>query len=197
MLRFRSSQREYGMKSVWIAAALAVTVTSVLAQSTIYKHVDESGRVTYSNKPMKGASVVEMDPITTIAAAAPQIVITNAPRAIPATLTVTKPSLASVEPQLQRRRDEERRRILEGELAQEEKSLASARDALTQEQQNPILIAAVRMAQETPDPTPSQMMQMRVSLEKASGKIRGLQSTVADHEKNVEALKKELGALKP
>ena len=33
--------------------------------------------------------------------------------------------------------------------------------------------------------------------EKASGRIRGLQSTVAEHEKNIEALKKELGALKP
>jgi hypothetical protein len=53
------------------------------------------------------------------------------------------------------------------------------------------------MAQETTDPTPAQMMQMRVNLEKASGKIRGLQATVTEHEKNVEALRKELGALKP
>ena len=189
------------MKSAWIAIAAAIAATSlpVLAESTIYKHVDESGRVTYSNKPMKGATVMEMEPVVTIPALAPAVVAdkTSAPRVIPATLTVTKPSLASVEPQLQRKRDEERRRILENELAQEEKSLGSARDALTLEQQNPTLIAAVRMAQQTTDPTPAQMMEMRASLDKASGKIRGLQATVSEHEKNVEALRKELGALKP
>jgi hypothetical protein len=189
------------MKTAWIAIAAAIAAMSspVLAQSTIYKHVDESGRVTYSNKPMKGATVMEIEPVVSIPGLVPAMVSEklSAPRVIPATLTVTKPSLASVEPQLQRKRDEERRRILENELAQEEKSLGSAREALTQEQQNPMLIAAVRMAQQTPDPTPSQMMEMRTSLEKASGKIRGLQSTISEHEKNVEALRKELGALKP
>jgi hypothetical protein len=186
------------MKSAWIAAAFAIAASSsVLAQSTIYKHVDESGRVTYSNKPMKGATVVDLDPVVTIPAAAPIAVDKSAARVVPATLTVTKPSLASVEPQLQRKRDEERRRILESELSQEEKWLAAARDALALEQQNPTLIAAVRMAQQTQDPTPAQMMEMRANLDKASGKIRGLQATVSEHEKNVEALRKELGALKP
>ena len=159
--------------------------------------MDESGRVTYSNKPMKGATVMELDPVVVIPGLPAAVVAEKVPRIMPATLTVTKPSLASVEPQLQRKRDEERRRILESELSQEEKSLASARDALTQEQQNPMLIAAVRTAQQTADPTPAQMMEMRASLDKASGKIRGLQATVSEHEKNVEALRKELGALKP
>jgi hypothetical protein len=185
------------MKRAWIAVLAVTATTSVLAQSTIYKHVDESGRVTYSNKPMKGATVMELDPITTMPAAPAPLAATDKARVVPASLTVTKPSLASVEPQLQRKRDEERRRILERELAEEEKSLASARDSLAQEQQNPTLVAAVRMAQDTPDPTPAQMTQMRVNLEKASGKIRGLQSTVTEHEKNIEALRKELGALKP
>jgi hypothetical protein len=185
------------MTRAWIAVVAIAATTSVLAQSTIYKHVDESGRVTYSNKPMKGATVMELDPITTMPVAPAAVAVTDKARVVPASLTVTKPSLASVEPQLQRKRDEERRKILERELAEEEKSLASARDSLTQEQQNPTLVAAVRMAQETTDPTPAQMMQMRVNLEKASGKIRGLQATVTEHEKNVEALRKELGALKP
>ncbi|HET9653217.1 MAG TPA: DUF4124 domain-containing protein [Usitatibacter sp.] len=191
------------MKSAWIAAAIAVTATtSVLAQTTIYKHVDESGRVTYSNKPMKGATVMELEPITTIPTAPAPAARAPAPeksakQPVPASLTVTQPSLAAVEPQLQRKRDDERRRILERELAEEEQSLSTARNALTQEQQNPTLIAAVRTAQQTSDPTPAQMMEMRAALDKASGRIRGLQATVAEHEKNVEALKKELGALKP
>ena len=108
-----------------------------------------------------------------------------------------KPTLASIEPQLQRRRDDDRRRILDQELRQEEESLGASRDSLLQEQQNPTLIAAVRVAQQTTDPTPSQLLEIRSNLDKASGRIRGLQATVSEHEKNIEALKKELGALKP
>lgn len=181
------------MRSAWIAFLAVTATTSVLAQSTIYKHVDESGRVTYSNKPMKGAMVMELDPINTVSSAPAE---KTAMRAVPAKLTVTQPSIASVDPQLQRRRDDDRKKILEQELAQEEKSLASARDALTQEQQNPVLIAAVRTAQQTSEPTAAQLVEIRANVDKASGKIRGLQSTVAEHEKNVEALRKELGAIK-
>ena len=40
------------MKTVWMASvAIAAAVPLAHAQSTIYKHVDESGRITYSNMP--------------------------------------------------------------------------------------------------------------------------------------------------
>ena len=213
------------MKTVWIAGLAIAASTSAFAQSTIYKYVDESGRVTYSNKPMKGAMVVELEPLTTIpatpagvlgqkpvqAAAAPSSIAAAMEKsneqkaeARPAVATLTpvpsaKPVLASmaVEPQLQRRRDSDRRRILEEELKSEEDSLTVVRNSLVQEQQNPQLIAAVRVAQQTPDPTPTQLLEFRANIDKASGRIRGLQATVAEHEKNIEALKKELGALKP
>ena len=117
----------------------------------------------------------------------------------PAALVVPVPkqTLAAVQPQVQRRRDEERRRILEKELAREEESLASARAAVAQEQQNPALIAAVRVMQQAQEPTASQLVEYRNNIDKASGRIRGLQATVAEHEKNIEALRKELGAMKP
>jgi hypothetical protein len=54
------------MKTVWIASLAIVASTSALAQSTIYKHVDESGRVTYTNRPMKGAVQMDLEPLTTI-----------------------------------------------------------------------------------------------------------------------------------
>lgn len=43
----------------------------VHAQSTqaIYKHVDENGRVTYSNSPIKGAERVDLQPITVLPSA--------------------------------------------------------------------------------------------------------------------------------
>ena len=193
------------MKTVWIASFAVAMAGPALAQTTIYKLVDESGRVTYSNKPMKGAVTLELDPITVIpgtpvAAPVPQKP-TSPERAEarmemkPAVAIVTP--IAAVDPQLQRKRDDGRRKILETELEREEQSLTEARKTLTQEQQNPTLIAAVRVAQQAADPSPAELAEFRKNIDKASGRIRGLQSTVAEHEKNIEALKKELGALKP
>ena len=192
------------MKTVWIASLAAALSSPVWAQSTIYKHVDDSGRVTYSNKPMKGAVTLDLEPLTTIPStpggrlvarpAAPEKAEARA-ESKPAVAIVTP--IASVDPQLQKRRDDGRRKILESELEREEQSLAEARKVLGEEQQNPQLISAVRVAQQAVDPTPSEMAEFRKSIDKASGRIRGLQATVVEHEKNIEALKKELGALKP
>lgn len=201
------------MKVVWIASLAVAATTTAFAQSTIYKHVDESGRITYSNKPMKGATVLELEPLT-VFPVAPGATPAPAPKATAVLeridpprvkelplpdmrAAIASPTLASVEPQVQRKRDNDRRRILEDELQREEQSLTEVRGAVTQEQQNPVLIAAVRAAQTASDPTPSQMVEMRNNIDKVSGRIRGLQATVAEHEKNIEALKKELGALKP
>lgn len=50
-------------------AVAKVTVPGAVqdaAQTTIYKLVDDRGHVTYSNRPMKGAEVVDLEPITVI-----------------------------------------------------------------------------------------------------------------------------------
>jgi hypothetical protein len=208
------------MKVAWIAAAVGLASPVALAQTQIWKHVDESGRVTYSNRPIKGASLMELDPITIIPPLAPRTaqsapasapsvaadkpgpnakppaVGTVTPRVLPLP-TPANATVAAVDPNIQKSRDDMRRRILEDELRQEERSLQEARDRLREEQQNPTLIAAVRVAQQAQEPTPAQQAEMRAAIEKASGRIRGLQASLAEHEKNVEALKKELGALKP
>jgi hypothetical protein len=207
------------MKSVLVAGLAIAVSTAALAQTTIYKHVDESGRVTYSNKPMKGATVMELEPITIVAtppavvaaarssataaleksnAAVIEKAIPVVDKARPAVATLTPvATLASIDVSTQKRRDNDRRRILEDELKQEEESLTAMRASILQEQQNPALVAAVRVAQQAVDPTPTQLTEFRVNIDKVSGRIRGLQSTAAEHEKNIEALKKELGALKP
>jgi len=193
------------MKIVWMAGLAAVAMSGAAwSQSTIYKHVDESGRVTYTNKPMKGATVMELDPITTIPATPAPAAAPTAVKAVAKVEVVDRadkpavqPTLAAIEPQVQRKRDNDRRRILEEELTREEQTLTQVRDSILQEQQNPQLVAAVRAMQQANEPSPTQMAEMRGNIEKASGRIRGLQATVAEHEKNIEALKKELGALKP
>jgi hypothetical protein len=215
------------MKKLWLAGIVAVASTSAIAQSVIYKHVDATGRVTYTNKPMKDAAVVELEPLTLIPStpegrlvpqgagtpgAAPASPIAPVksigpgearPDLKPAVAIVTALPSASVatfpkvETSLQKQRDEGRRKILEEELGREEQMLAGVRKGILEEQQNPDLVAAVRLAQNTADPSPSQQQDLRQRLDKASGRIRGLQATVAEHEKNIEALKKELGALKP
>jgi hypothetical protein len=206
------------MKIVWIAGLALAASGAAIAQTTIYKHVDESGRTTYSNKPMKGASVVDLEPLTVMQsgpAVAPgpqksnftlqkpdgsEPVESAAPaRATKAAVAIVTPipSLASIQPDVQKRRDNDRRRILEDELSREEQTLNEVRSSLATEQMNPQLVAAVRAAQQATDPSASQLVEFRNNIEKASGRIRGLQATAAEHEKNIEALKKEIGALKP
>ena len=205
--------------SVAMAAIAAMCCATALADTTIYKHVDDSGRVTYSNKPMKGATVVELEPLTTIPtppavlAAKNNFTLSDAngtPKVQKASYTIEKPqdkkvaivtpigptAMLSVDAQTQRKRDEDRRRILEQELAAEEQSLEHVRASMVEEQRNPQLVAAVRALQQANDATPAQLVLLRNDLDKSSGRIRGLQSTAADHEQNIEALKKELAALK-
>jgi hypothetical protein len=195
------------MKTVWIATCALVFSAGAAAETTIYKLVDDSGRVTYSNKPMKGATVMELEPITTLPTP-PEVLAAKVSFAVDAPKPVVKPAvapaspvhgtaLASIDVQTQRRRDDTRRAILEEELQKEQQALEESRASLAREQRNPELLEAVRMAQNAVDPTPAQQQQFRENVDKASGRIRGLQATVAEHEKNVEALQKELGALKP
>jgi hypothetical protein len=210
------------MKTVALCALATMVCGAAIADTTIYKHVDESGRVTYSNKPMKGASVVELEPLTTIPtppaviAAKSNFTVSDAngsppPRIEKASLSVDKPlkpkavalvapigptAMLSVDSQTQKKRDDDRRRILEQELATEQQSLDRVRASLREEQQNPQLVAAVRAAQQAVDPSPSQLAQLRNDLDRVSGRIRGLQATASEHEQNIEALRKEIGALK-
>lgn len=208
------------MRVVWMAGLAAAMSCGAWAQTTtvIYKHVDESGRVTYTNKPMKGATVVDLEPLTTIPGTPGGSLSAanggSAPAATKAVATLERvdradkpgpekkvlplpPTLASIEPQVQKQRDNDRKKILEEELSREEQALEDTRASILTEQRNPQLVAAVRAMQQANEPSAAQLVEMRNNIEKASGRIRGLQASGAEHEKNIEALKKELGALKP
>ena len=96
----------------------------------------------------------------------------------------------------QKRRDNDRRKILEDELTREEESLDDARKLdPRRSSRTPRWSPRCARRRQTADPTPRSWSRFRNNIDKASGRIRGLQATVAEHEKNIEALKKELGAL--
>lgn len=129
----------------------------------IYKLVDENGRVTYSNVPMAGAKVIVMEPLPVVPAA-------KAPAAASAG---TPANFPKVDGATQRNRDNSRKKILDDELKAEEKLLADARLALTEGE-------AERRGDER-------------NYVKYLERVQKLKDTVALHEKNITALKKEIG----
>ncbi len=128
------------------------------------KYVDAEGRVTYSNVEIKGAKkVMCFDPLPPPPATAPR-------PAKPAVSGGDK--FPRVDAETQRKRDGSRRQILEQELANEEKLLAEARQALTEGE-------AVRLGGER-------------NYQKYLDRVQKLKDDVTLHEKNVNALKQEL-----
>ena len=136
------------------------------------KYIDEHGNVTYSDAPVKGgkkSSCFEAPPVPP-----PQ------PARATGTPTTAVPAppggLPNVDPATQRKRDDSRRKILAEELAVEERSLADARKALSEGE-------AVRMGDER-------------NYQRYLDRIQGLKDRVAQHERNVAALKQELSNLR-
>lgn len=143
--------------SLLLAAGL---LASSAAHAEIYKSVDADGRVTYSNIPSKGAAKLNLEPLTTVAPPKPK--------------TATPASFPRVDGETQKKRDDTRRKILEDELAAEEKLLAEAKKNLVDGEE-------VRLGGER-------------NYQKYLDRIQALKDEVTLHEKNVEALRKELAA---
>lgn len=87
----------------------------------------------------------------------------------------TPPSYPKVSSDTQKERDDTRRQILEEELAAEERSLEDARKALAEQD-------AVRLGNER-------------NYQKKLDRLKPFQDKVEQHERNVEALKKEIANL--
>jgi Domain of unknown function (DUF4124) len=137
------------------------------AHADIYKLVDENGRVTYSNVPMAGAKVIVMEPIQTV----PAVKAKEA-----ATVQATPANFPKVDGATQRNRDMSRKKILDDELTAEEKLLADAKKSLSDGE-------ADRRGDEK-------------NFSKYQERVQKLKDTVALHEKNIAALKKEISGVK-
>jgi Domain of unknown function (DUF4124) len=153
----------------------ALSTTAPVAQAVLCKYVDENGHVTYSDSPVKGAkqsSCFEAPPGPASPPPARAGTSSTPQSAVPA----PQGGLPNVDPATQRKRDDSRRKILEDELATEEKSLAEARKALTEGE-------ATRLGGER-------------NYQRYLDRIQGLKDRVTQHERNVGALRQEISNLR-
>jgi Domain of unknown function (DUF4124) len=187
------------MNKLLLTAGLAISCSIAYAQNggkasstTIYKLVDENGKVTYSNLPIKGAVKLDLEPLTSIPAPALRTATATVSTTTAALSPVTFPN---VDGATQKRRDEIRRKILDEEMRQEEKLLADARSAAQDEENGRTeVIRTMRVAAEKQNVAAS--LEARRAFEQREDQLKSLNETVTAHEKNIESLKKELAALK-
>jgi len=158
------------MKLRHLPVLLCSMIFTVGAYADIYKRVDSEGHVTYSSTPIKGAKKLHLEPLPTMLPPG---------RAEGS----EKPSDFRVNSETQSRRDNKRRKILEDELADEQKALDDARVKLKDGQDNPEVYHTASG-------------QTFRNVAKYNEKVNALQEDVSSHEKNVEALKTELSNLK-
>ena len=144
------------------------------AHATLCKYVDDKGHVTYSDAAVKGAtkaSCFEAPPVPP----PPPVQKATAPSGGTAT-PAPGGGLPNVDSSTQKKRDDTRRKILELELQSEEQALAGARKALAEGE-------AVRQADER-------------NYQRYIDRVQGLKDRVAQHERNVAAIKQELSNVK-
>ncbi|POZ61732.1 DUF4124 domain-containing protein [Chromobacterium alticapitis] len=133
--------------------------------ATIYKYVDAQGNVTYTNVPLRGSQPITLSPLSTYHGRKPANGADRSPASGGAPM---------VDADTQKQRDGGRKKILEQELSNEAKALDAAKKALADGK-------AVRLGDEARN------------YKKYQDRVQKLQDEVTDREKNVTALKKELG----
>lgn len=177
-----------------LALAAPLLASTAAAQGTVYRCLDENQRPQYTNVKAdtegKKCTVVTREvsvvppsqpiPVQPPAAVPRVSVPTPAPTSTMQAGSVQPASAAAatfprIDQNTQRLRDDSRRRILEDELALEERSLNRARQELVDQQQLSQRAAAANMPGFGAD------------------RVRPLQEAVDRHERNIAALKKELG----
>lgn len=136
---------------------------------TLYKCVDEHGRTMYTNQKSVGRNCTVMSqdkPVSTF----------SAPPARARPAAPSPEGFPKVSGETQKSRDSDRRRILEDELANERRALDEARRALAEQE-------AIREGGER-------------NYQRVLDRLKPYQDKVQLHERNIEALQKELANLR-
>lgn len=163
------------MKKLFFLVSIACLAQPALAK--LYKCAN-GNTVTYTNKPTNGCVALDLEPLSTYStnkngdgsSGSTPKTSTNKP-----TSTAPKGGYPSVDANTQAGRDQGRRQILESELANEKKALATAQKALSDGQQ-------VRQGTEK-------------NYAKYQERIGKLQNAVTDRQKNVQAIQNEINRL--
>jgi hypothetical protein len=147
--------------------AVVVCAPAAWAQGSVCKYIDADGNIVFSNMPPeKGQRKISC-------------IGGDEPRkgSAPARGTPTPAGFPKVDADTQRTRDDMRRKVLSDELGAEEKLLAEARTTY---------------ANGAPVPLPEE----QGNAEKYRERIARLRQSMQLHERNIEALRKELGTTK-
>lgn len=155
------------MQRLLMTGLLAMTALPVHAD--IYKCTDAAGHVTYSNVLTKGCARMTLDPISSI------------PPARPAAKAPTPATFPRVEEGVQKARDNDRRKILEQEQAAEQANLEAARKRLAEA--------------EIPQPG-DRNVGGGINQARLQERLQPMHDQIQLHERNLEALRKELQNLR-
>ena len=164
--------------SFFLLASLLVLCAPARAD-VMYQCVDAGGHKSFSNlkSETKGArcTVLDLGP--------PPVIPAPTPKSTPsATGTPTPPAFPKVDDNTQRARDNDRRRILENELGEEQKNLEAAKKELA-EQEALVL--------------PSERVQGgAISGGEVEQRRQSFRDKVALHERNIDAIQKEISRLR-
>jgi hypothetical protein len=159
------------------AAALALAPAS-FAQGTVWRCAESDGRPHYTNikKDTEGKTCQVVTKEVSVVPAGPAGALPAARSSAPQAATATPSNFPRVDRETQRSRDDNRRRILEDELATEEKSLTDAKSKLTEQE-------SMRHGDEK-------------NYQRVLDRLKPYQEAVERHERNVSALKRELANLR-
>ena len=158
----------------YFPVALLFLASMPVQADVMYQCVDESGHKSFSNikSTEKGARCTAMD-------LGPSVTV-PAPKA--AAKTPTPAAFPKVDDNAQKSRDTDRRRILDSELAAEQKNLEQARKDL---------------AEQEAAPQPSERLQGGgINGAKVQERVQPFKDKVALHERNIEAIQKEIYKLR-
>ena len=164
------------MKLPWLIFEVALLGLSALnAQADVmYQCVDETGHKSFSNikSSVKGGKCTAMDLGEPVAVPPPKASAAKAP---------TPASFPKVDDNTQKARDSDRRRILEGELGAEQKNLEEAKKVLAEQE-------AIVLPEE-------RIQGGAIAGGKVLERIQPFKDKVALHERNIEAIQREIARL--
>jgi hypothetical protein len=164
---------------VWCSAFTCVLMAHSVAAASLAEKARESGcnskPVSISSGLYRCITASGIDAFFNVQGTSGAIAPDHAPRS--SISAVSPATFPRVEPETQKSRDEKRRKVLDDELASEQKLLGEARDAYDNG---------------APPPLPGE----KADAEKYRQRIARLRQTVQVHERNVDALRKEIATIR-